>query len=154
MPKKSKLTISLTVKNAPAAIEYYEKAFGANVVFRMDGPDGSVWHSTLMLGDTMLWLSGEDAIFQAVGQDTHDKHSSSLLCIDSDDPDADFAKALAVGGKVIMPVQDFPWGARSGIMVDPFGYRWTIGKEIEGDIPAPEEMAAIMAEWKPVFPSE
>lgn len=147
------LMISLTVKDAPAALEYYQKALGANIVYRMDGPDGSLYHSTLMIADHMLYLSGEDDMFQAVGQDTHEKHSSCLLCIKSDDPDADFAKAIAVGGKVIMPVQDFPWGSRSGIMVDPFGYRWTIGNET-GELPPPGKIGELMATWTPVFPEQ
>ena len=145
--------ISLTVKDAPAALEYYQKALGAEVVYRMDGPDGSLFHSTLTIADCMIYLSGEDEMFQAVGQDTHDKHSSCLLCIKSDDPDVDFAKAIAVGGKVIMPVQDFPWGSRSGIMVDPYGYRWTIGSE-SGELPPPEKIGELMASWKPIFPDK
>ena len=100
----------------------------------------------------MIYLSGEDEMFQAVGQDTHDKYSSCLLCIKSDDPDADFAKAIAVGGKVIMPVQDFPWGSRSGIMVDPYGYRWTIGNE--GELSPPEKIGELMASWKPTLPED
>jgi len=147
------LVISLTIKDAPAALEFYENALGAKIVNRMDGPDGSVLHSTLMIGECMLFLSGEDEMFQAVGQDTHEKHSSCLLCIKSDDPDADFAKAIDAGGKVIMPVQDFPWGSRSGIMVDPFGYRWTIGNET-GEMPPLEEIGERMASWKPVFPEK
>lgn len=148
-----KLMISLTVKDAAAALEYYEGALGAKIIYRMDGPDGSVWHSTLAIGDCLLYLSGEDELFQAVGQDTHEKHSSCLLCIKSEDPDADFAKAIAVGGRVIMPVQDFPWGSRSGIMVDPFGYRWTIGNE-SGELPPPEEIGELMASWKPILTEE
>ena len=151
-PSMPNLMISLTVKDAPAALEYYQKALGANVVYRMDGADGSLDHSTLTIADCMIYLSGEDEMFQAVGQDTHDKHSSCLLCIKSDDPDADFAKAIAVGGKVIMPVQDFPWGSRSGIMVDPYGYRWTIGNE--GELPPPEKIGELMASWKPTLPED
>ena len=118
----------------------------------MDGPDGTLEHSTLTIAGCMIYLSGEDEMFQAVGQDTHDKYSSCLLCIKSDDPDADFAKAIAVGGKVIMPVQDFPWGSRSGIMVDPYGYRWTIGNE--GELSPPEKIGELMASWKPTLPED
>ncbi len=151
MPPMPKLMISLTIKDAPAALDFYQEALGATILHRMDGPDGSVWHSTLAIADHMLFLSGEDELFQAVGQDTHEKHSSCLLCIASEDPDADFAKAINAGGKVILPVQDFPWGSRSGIMVDPFGYRWTIGKE-SAEMPSPEKIGELMASWKPILP--
>jgi len=153
IPTTPNLMISLTIKDAAAAIEYYQKALGANVIYRMDGPDGSVIHSTLNIADCMIYLSGEDEMFQAVGQDTHDRHSSCSLCIKSKDPDTDFAKAITVGGKVIMPVQDFPWGSRSGIMIDPYGYRWIIGNE-DDEPPSPEELDELMASWQPIFPSE
>jgi len=68
-PTIPNLMISLTVKNAAAALDYYQKALGANVVYRMDGPDGSVLHSTLTIADCLIYLSGEDELFQAVGQD-------------------------------------------------------------------------------------
>jgi hypothetical protein len=52
---------------------------------------------------------------------------------------------------VIMPVQDFPWGSRSGVMVDPYGYRWTIGNET-GELPTPEKIGELMASWKSILP--
>ena len=61
------------------------------------------------------------------------------------------SKAIAVGGTVIMPVEDFPWGTRSGILVDPFGYRWSIGNE-SGEVPPPEKIAELAAAWEPVLP--
>jgi len=62
-PHISNLMISLTVKDAPAALEYYQKALDANVVYRMDGPDGTLEHSTLTIAGCMIYLSGEDEMF-------------------------------------------------------------------------------------------
>jgi len=89
--------------------------------------------------------------FRPSGRITLASHSSCLLCIKSDHPDADFAQAIAIGGQVIMPVQDLPWGSRSGVLVDPYGYRWAIGNE-SGELPPPEKIGELMASWKPILP--
>lgn len=154
MTDSAKLMVSLTVKNAPEALNYYQRAFQAEVIFRMDDPSGDIAHATLKVGNTLFYLSGEFDLFQAKGQDTMGVPSSMLLSLSSEDPDKDFAHALSCGGTPILPVQDFPWGARSGLLLDPFGYRWIIGKEeaFTGEPPSPEEMAQMMAGWTPVLP--
>ena len=43
-----------------------------------------------------------------------------------DDVDAFFARAVAAGATVKMPVADMFWGDRYGVVVDPFGHHWSI----------------------------
>jgi PhnB protein len=38
-------TPSLVVRDAAAAIDFYKKAFGAEEIMRMPGPDGRIMHS-------------------------------------------------------------------------------------------------------------
>ncbi len=45
------LTPYLAVEDASRAIEFYKEAFGAEEVVRMPGPDGSVAHAELQIGD-------------------------------------------------------------------------------------------------------
>ena len=51
------LTPFLVCSPAAEAITFYEEVFGATVVGRMDGPDGTVMHAELDLGDGRLQLS-------------------------------------------------------------------------------------------------
>lgn len=54
------------------------------------------------------------------------------VSLDFDDV-ADMTKkfeALAVGGKVAMPLQDTFWGARFGMLTDAFGVRWMFNAEL------------------------
>ena len=44
--------------------------------------------------------------------------------------DAQFARAIAAGGKVVKPVQDQFYGDRSGTFVDPFGHQWSVGTHV------------------------
>jgi len=46
-----------------------------------------------------------------------------------EDPDAAFAKAVAAGAKIVVPVEN-NYGWRLGRIVDPFGHHWEIGKPV------------------------
>ena len=45
------LTPAIVVREAAAAIDFYKKAFGAEEIDRMAGPDGSIMHAEIRIGD-------------------------------------------------------------------------------------------------------
>jgi PhnB protein len=47
----------LAVEDASAAIDFYQRAFGAKERSRMAGPDGAIMHAELEIGDSVLMLS-------------------------------------------------------------------------------------------------
>src|SRR3954453_20858110 len=51
------LTPFLVCSPAAEAIPFYQEVFGATVVSRMDGPDGTVMHADLAFGDARLQLA-------------------------------------------------------------------------------------------------
>ena len=51
------VTPYLAVDNAAEAIEWYQKAFGAKEVVRMDAPGGKIGHAELEIGDSRIMLS-------------------------------------------------------------------------------------------------
>ena len=51
------LTPFLCIDGASAAIDFYVSVFGAELVDRMDGPNGTVAHAELDFGDGRLQLS-------------------------------------------------------------------------------------------------
>ena len=51
------VTPYIAVDGAADAIEYYKKAFGARERLRMDGPDGSIAHAEIEIGDSLVMLS-------------------------------------------------------------------------------------------------
>jgi len=53
--------------------------------------------------------------------------------------DAAVERALAAGGKPLMPVSDMFWGDRIGGVTDPYGQKWTLATHKENV--APREMA-------------
>src|SRR5208283_1706326 len=131
------ITAHLSVREAAKAIEFYQKAFGAQVLFVHKMPDGKVMHATLKIGDSRLMLADE---FPGMGTKAPQTLGGSpvVLNIYVEDVDTLFKQAVAAGAKVTMPLANQFWGDRYGQIVDPFGHSWALGSHVE-DV-TPEEM--------------
>ena len=53
------VTPYLTLNDAARALDFYKRAFGAQEVVRMDGPDGKIGHAEIKIGDSMIMLGDE-----------------------------------------------------------------------------------------------
>jgi uncharacterized glyoxalase superfamily protein PhnB len=129
------VTPSLIFRDAPKAIEFYKKALGAQERMVMKGPDGKVGHAEILIGGSIVMLADEVMGLrsaEAIGA------SPVSFYLYFEDADAAFQKALAAGGKQLMPVTDMFWGDRMGHFQDPFGYTWNVASHIKD--PSPEEM--------------
>jgi uncharacterized glyoxalase superfamily protein PhnB len=121
------VTPFLNVKGAAQAIEFYKKAFGAEERGRMPGPNGTIMHAEIRIGNSLVMLS--DAM-------THPP-SQSTCHLYVEDADALWKRATAAGAQVAMPIADMFWGDRYGVLTDPFGNRWSIATHKE-DVPQQE----------------
>jgi uncharacterized glyoxalase superfamily protein PhnB len=129
---------SLIVPNCVEALEFYKKALGAEILFRMPGPDGkSTMHAEMRLGNSTVMLSDENPQWGARSPKTLGG-SPVTLHLYVDDADSVYQRAVAAGCKVAMPIMDAFWGDRYGKVTDPFGHEWGIGTHKE-DL-SPEEM--------------
>jgi len=120
------ITPHLVVKGASDAIEFYKKAFGAEEITRLSGPDGkSVMHAELRIGDSRLMLCDE---FPGSGCMSPRSAGGTTVTIHLyvSDVDAVFERALAAGATVVMPVMDKFWGDRYGNLADPYGHQWGV----------------------------
>ncbi|WKE65017.1 VOC family protein [Gallaecimonas kandeliae] len=124
------LTPYLIVQDGAAAIDFYQRAFGAEVTLRMDMPGGSLAHAELKIGDSPLMLSEENPQWQTQSPKTLGGTPLSLMLY-LPDVDSAFAKAIAAGATELMPLKDQFYGDRSGTVLDPFGHQWTLGTHIE-----------------------
>jgi PhnB protein len=131
------VTPYLTVANASEAIEFYKRAFGAEETVRMNGPDGSVGHAELQIGDSKVMLS--DPFPQSsVQPPTTVGATTASVFLYLDDVDAAFQRAVDAGAKVEMALEDMFWGDRFGTVTDPFGHVWSMASHVE-DV-SPEEI--------------
>src|SRR5438132_10739396 len=108
------LTPHLIVKDASQAIEFYKKAFGAEELSRLPGPDGSsIMHAALQIGDSRLFLADEFPQMGARGPASIGG-TPVTIHVYVEDVDAAFNQAVAAGAKVRMPLDDMFWGDRYG----------------------------------------
>jgi PhnB protein len=125
------ITPHLVVRDAARAIEFYTQAFGAAELYRNLGPDGkSIMHCELMLGDSRFLLHDE---FPERGLLSPLGYGGTAITLHLYVPDVDavFSSAMAAGATEIMPVQDCFWGDRYGILIDPFGHRWSVATRLK-----------------------
>ena len=123
------LTPYLVCNDASAAIEFYKRAFGAVEQFRLPGPNGKIIHSCLQIGDSPLMVSDEFAEMGAFGPQ-HFGGSPVTIHLSVTDVDASAARAAAAGARVVMTVADTFWGARYGVLQDPYGHSWSIATQV------------------------
>jgi uncharacterized glyoxalase superfamily protein PhnB len=136
------LTPHLVVKGASHAIDFYKKAFAAEEIKRMPGPDGkSIIHAELKIGNSRLMLVDEFPEMNARGPETIGGTPVTIHMF-VEDADAVFTRALDAGAQVRMPLADMFWGDRYGVVADPFGHLWSIATHKE-DL-TPEEMGKRM----------
>jgi PhnB protein len=119
------ITAYLTIKGAAKGIEYYKKAFGAKELMRWTGKDGRVGHAEIEISGTPVFISDEHPEIGVISPETLGGTCVGLHLL-VENADATFARAVAAGGKTIRPMEDEPWGEKSGTLQDPFGHRWFV----------------------------
>ncbi|HME07278.1 MAG TPA: VOC family protein [Bryobacteraceae bacterium] len=127
MSKKTSIAPMLSVRNGARAIEFYQAAFGAEELFRVDDPSGAVVARLSVVG-AEFWLADESPEHLNFSPESLGGGTVRMVMI-VDDPDGAFARAVEAGAKVVWPVGN-QYGWRLGRIVDPFGHHWEIGKPL------------------------
>ncbi|MGN6485450.1 MAG: VOC family protein [Thermomicrobiales bacterium] len=123
MPNAS-IVPSLLVHDAPAAVAWYQEAFGAAVAFRIG--EGAGIFAMLTIGDARFFVAAEAPDLGNPSPRTLGGSSVRITLL-ADDPDRVHARALSAGGTLVSPVRDEEAGPRMGVLRDPFGHTWLIG---------------------------
>jgi PhnB protein len=138
------VTANLVVDGGAAALEFYERAFGAEVLMRLVGPGGMIMHSEVRIGDTIFTVSDQMEEYGVRAPDPSQPVHASFM-VYCDDADALHARAIAAGATQVSEVADHFHGDRAGSLRDPFGHRWIVATNIE-DV-GEAEMQRRMEEW-------
>ena len=125
----------ISVRDAAAAIEFYEKAFGAEEDFRLTEPSGKIGHAEIDIAGSRLMLADEYPDFGSVSPSTLGG-SPVLMQLTVDDVDAAAKRAVDAGGTLQRGPSDEFHGHRQAMIADPFGYSWFLSKQIEQVSPA------------------
>src|SRR5262249_3239187 len=124
---KTLVTATLSVRNGPAAIEFYQRAFGAEVLHRVDGADGTAV-AQLAIHGAEFWVSDESAEHLNFSPESLGGCSVRMLLI-AEDPDAVCRQAVATGARQVVPIGE-GHGWRLGRILDPFGHHWEVGRKV------------------------
>jgi PhnB protein len=137
------LTPQITVKGVDEAIAFYAKAFGAQKLFTMPGPDGkTTMHAEIKIGDSLVMLDEESP--EGGKSPLTLGGTPATLMVYVADADQTAAAATAAGAKLEMPVEAQFWGDRYGTLVDPFGHRWAVATHIEDLTPEQTQQRAAL----------
>jgi PhnB protein len=127
------LTPYLLVPGAANLINFYQKAFGAEEIFRVARPGSDlIMHAEVRIAGSMVELADATAEFKP-------RASSNILYVP--DVDAVFHSAVEAGGTSLAAPADRPWGDRDGAVKDPGGNTWYItthgsGEHVTADTPS------------------
>jgi PhnB protein len=116
------VTPYLVVQGAGKLIDFMKAAFGAQEIFRMPMPDGSIGHAELRIGDSMIMLGEARDQWKAM---------PTTLQLYLEDVDAAYARAVAAGGTPVAEPQNQFYGDRRGGVQDMCGNYWWMATHIE-----------------------
>ena len=129
-PGAQSLSAYITIKGCSEAIEFYKKAFDATERGRITFPNGNIVHAEVTIEGSLLMMTDENVEWGNKSPLTIGGNPITLgLYVQ--DVDAVFQKAIDAGATVVMPVEDMFYGDRSGCVLDPFGYKWSISTHKE-----------------------
>jgi len=127
---KTSLSPLLSVRRGASAIDFYKRAFGAQVLSRVEDDKGEIV-ARMSVDGADFWVADEspkDSNFSP----EHLGGGSVRMVLIVEDPDATFKRAISAGATVVWPVGDQPYGWRVGRIVDPFGHHWEIARPLAG----------------------
>ena len=109
------VTPYITVQQPAELIDFLSEAFAAIEHFRATGTAGGM-HAELSIGDSIVMIGGAE----------HIEPKPTAIHLYVPDVDQAYERALKAGAKSLMPVEDQPYGERSGGVEDAHGNRWYI----------------------------
>ena len=102
-------------------IDFLQRAFGGEEIYRAQSPDGVIHHAQVRIGDSIIPMGDAHGPYQP---------SPCTLHLYVPDTDALYERAMRAGATSIQPPADQPYGDRSAGVRDPFGNRWFIATHL------------------------
>lgn len=123
----------LVVRDAQEAVEFYMRAFSAEVLYRSPSPSRDGEHVHLKIWSSLVYLSTEEPGYRErkmegaflAAPDTLGG-STCLFQIAVPDVDAAYQRAVDNGAVPAMAPTNMFWGDRYGWVRDPFGHIWSL----------------------------
>jgi len=120
----------LVCADAAAEIAFCMAAFGARVLSRREGQDGSVLHATLGMGELLIMVHDESPHL-ASRAPLDDGSSPVVIYLYLEKVDDVVERAVAAGARILTPLADQFWGDRMARILDPQGHVWNVASRVE-----------------------
>lgn len=111
----------LLVSNVKAQLAFLNAAFGAQELYQLALPDGSIKHAEVRIDDSVVMMGERPDGRDPMPCSTH---------VYVPDVDATYKAALAAGATSVSEPKDQPYGDRSAGVKDAEGNIWWIGTKI------------------------
>jgi PhnB protein len=146
VPNTGQIVPHLVVRDAGEALAFYERAFGAKVLYRSASPSGAGEHLHLKVWGSLIQVSTEEPE-QRQGRVEGALLASPETLVGStcvfqvrvEDVDAAYHHAVDEGASPARPPTDTFWGDRYGWVRDPMGHIWALSSVRE--VLTPEEVS-------------
>ena len=140
-----RVTPCLVVRGGDDALAFYAAVFGATERMRFPGPDGTVAHAEIEIGDSVVIVEEESAYRGTQAPPAGGLPGTPVFqFLYVADVDATVATAVEHGATLVRKPETQFYGDRDAYVVDPFGHGWTVASHVE-DV-APDELMRRMAE--------
>lgn len=139
-----RVTPCLVARGAAKALAFYADVFGATERMRFPGPDGTIAHAEIQIGDSVIIVEDADPQRGTAAPPAEGLPGTPVFqFVYVEDVDAAVARAVELGATMRRAPEDQFYGDRDGFLVDPFGHGWTVATHVE-DV-SPQEMSRRMA---------
>ena len=119
------LNVYLHARGADRVIDFLKRAFAADEVARYAGPDGTIQHAQVRIGDSVIEMGEAHGAYQPM---------PTMFYLYVDDADAWYKRALQAGAVSISEPADQPYGDRNASVKDPFDNVWYVATPSQ-DVP-------------------
>jgi PhnB protein len=123
----------LVVRDANEAVEFYARAFSAEVLYRSPSPSGAGEHIHMKIWDSVVQISTEEPAWRRervegalLASPETLSASTCLFQVGVADVDAAFQRAVDEGAAPAWPPTNMFWGDRYSWVRDPFGHVWAL----------------------------
>src|SRR5688572_17130147 len=116
------ITPYLITSNATAIMDFMTAAFGATQRMRVPGPDGTLMHGEVNIGDSVIEISDGSSQYPP---------SPVALHLYVPDVDVTYQRAIFHGATSLFEPADQPYGDRAAGVKDPSGNHWYLATNLQ-----------------------
>jgi len=116
------VNVYLHPRGADQVIDFLKQAFAAEEVARYAGPDGTIHHAQVKIGDSVIEMGEAHGPYQPM---------PTMFYLYVEDADAWYKRALQAGATSISEPADQPYGDRNASVKDPFDNVWYVATPVK-----------------------